>query len=442
MLLFFGEVVIEFSDNPQVSNTDLLACDFNNTGFSIFNLFDSTDAVTNNDGSIIITDFFTDEMSAIQNQNAISNPTNFENTSISQVVYARVVNQAGCSSIAMITLLTVDTIPLVIPVIEVCDDIPVDGFTDFDLNSITASINSSLPSDAVVRYYQTLNDAFVDDNNLNSPYRNTVPGTATLFSRVFSNENCFEIGTVQLEVLTTPILPEGITINYCTNSFPETIRLDSGVEGDVTTFTYVWERDGVSLENTSPFLDINEIGTYIVQVTSSNGCSTSRTIIVNPSEPASVDAVFISNDTNPTVTIEVSGNGDYEYALDSESGPYQSFPFFSNVLPGFHTIYIQDRNGCGITAEQIAVLGIPIFFTPNEDGFNDIWQITGSNEMINTITELSVFDRFGKTVFSQSGANNGWDGTYLGRRLPSNDYWYRIQLQDGTLFTGHFSLKR
>jgi gliding motility-associated-like protein len=37
---------------------------------------------------------------------------------------------------------------------------------------------------------------------------------------------------------------------------------------------------------------------------------------------------------------------------------------------------------------------------------------------------------------------DGWNGFYIGIPLPSTDYWYRIELEDGRILKGHFSLIR
>jgi gliding motility-associated-like protein len=38
--------------------------------------------------------------------------------------------------------------------------------------------------------------------------------------------------------------------------------------------------------------------------------------------------------------------------------------------------------------------------------------------------------------------DQGWDGTFTGQPLPSDDYWYTVKLEDGREVKGHFSLKR
>jgi gliding motility-associated-like protein len=36
----------------------------------------------------------------------------------------------------------------------------------------------------------------------------------------------------------------------------------------------------------------------------------------------------------------------------------------------------------------------------------------------------------------------GWDGTFIGKPMPSTDYWFRVVLEDGREFKSHFSLVR
>lgn len=90
---------------------------------------------------------------------------------------------------------------------------------------------------------------------------------------------------------------------------------------------------------------------------------------------------------------------------------------------------------------KIYVLGIPNFFTPNGDGYNDYWNIQGVNP-VNANSIIYIFDRYGKLLKQISATGNGWDGTYNNNLMPSDDYWYNIQLSDGRNVKGHFTLKR
>jgi len=35
----------------------------------------------------------------------------------------------------------------------------------------------------------------------------------------------------------------------------------------------------------------------------------------------------------------------------------------------------------------------------------------------------------------------GWDGFFNGEKLPTDDYWFHVKLQDGRIFKSHFTLK-
>jgi gliding motility-associated-like protein len=54
---------------------------------------------------------------------------------------------------------------------------------------------------------------------------------------------------------------------------------------------------------------------------------------------------------------------------------------------------------------------------------------------------LKIYDRFGKLVYDGKSTDGGWDGTYLGQKLPSTDYWYLVNIPEiDRQFQGHFTL--
>ncbi|PTM07745.1 MAG: hypothetical protein DA407_09940, partial [Bacteroidetes bacterium] len=339
--------------------------------------------------------------------------------------------------------LRISTAVITIDPFEQCDDDQVDGFTEFNLNDVTATFQSMLPANATVAYYETLDDAYNETNALSTTFTNTSIDLQTIYVKIENGMQCYDISTVDLIVLYTPILEPDITtdnpIYYCLDSYPETTRLFGAVLFDLpNNYYYLWSTG----ENTS-FIDVNEVGTYTVTVTDPNGCSNERSIVVVASETPNINEVIVEQAAiNNTIIVLASGAGNYDYALDNENGPYQTSNVFTNVLAGFHTIFVRDINGCGIASKLISVLGFPKFLTPNNDGYNDTWHVLGINDFFNDGIEINIFSKNGKLITSINNHTPGWDGTYKGRPLPSDDYWFAITLIEGQEYRGHFSLKR
>ena len=129
--------------------------------------------------------------------------------------------------------------------------------------------------------------------------------------------------------------------------------------------------------------------------------------------------------------------GDFEYSLDGIL--YQSSNMFINIDGGFYTVYVKERNGCGITSTTHLHFVIPNFFTPNNDGIHDTFNLKGI-ENYNS-SEVFIFNRFGKLLKASYNRPFSWDGTFNNQLLPNSDYWYIIKI-DSFIFKGHFTLKR
>lgn len=71
---------------------------------------------------------------------------------------------------------------------------------------------------------------------------------------------------------------------------------------------------------------------------------------------------------------------------------------------------------------------LPNSFTPNGDGFNDKWTLSGINLYPNS--QVIVYNRYGKPVFNSKGIHDDWDGTSNGSPLPVGTYYYIIDLKD------------
>ncbi|GAB1309178.1 choice-of-anchor L domain-containing protein [Urechidicola sp. KH5] len=437
----YGEILVEYSQNPTVQNAQLFGCDFNEDGITQFNLFDATEDIILSNQELYVVDFFESQQDAEDLVDAILNPTIYTNNTPNQMVYAHVASYTtNCHSIASVELIGTNH-DLGIPTQFECSINVQDGIASFDLNAITSSIDSQIPTGADVYYYASENDALNNLNPLSSPFENTVAYQQNIFIKVLDGLQCFALNEIQLEVYIRPVLIDNSEVYYCVDTFPSEIRLNAGVNDNPNNYTYQWFLDGVDLALDTFIISVDQIGVYQVVVTNSNNCSSSRTVVVLPSSSAIIEEIQVfDGGLENTITINVSGEGDYEYAIDGIN--FQESSTFTNVLPGFYTVYVQDLNGCRISTEEVAVLGFPNFFTPNNDGANDVWQPLGVSSEFNSGVQVQIFDRFGKIIKVISGYEDYWDGTYNGETLPSSDYWYLAETSDGRQISGHFTLKR
>jgi len=67
---------------------------------------------------------------------------------------------------------------------------------------------------------------------------------------------------------------------------------------------------------------------------------------------------------------------------------------FVHIVAGFYTVYVRDQKGCGISEEEITIIGFPKLFTPYGDGSHENWQIIGADEGLRTAT-ITIYDKYG-----------------------------------------------
>ncbi len=145
---------------------------------------------------------------------------------------------------------------------------------------------------------------------------------------------------------------------------------------------------------------------------------------------------------NQVITVLATAAGNYLYQLDY--GTLQESNVFQYVGSGIHVIRVVDANGCSSPlSQEVLVINYPKFFTPNNDSYNDTWNIFGLADQVNS--KIFIFDRQGKLLKELSPNGKGWDGTYNGQQLPADDYWFLVKYSENGAsneFKAHFALKR
>ncbi|MDF1517755.1 MAG: T9SS type B sorting domain-containing protein, partial [Lutibacter sp.] len=406
-------------------------------GFTDFNLNEVTSELINNDASLTVTYHFTaSDANTSSSVNPI-NPVPFNNATAS-TVYARVQNTFGCFSVSTVKLSVSSTL---LPAgfnyeLTACDrDASADGFFAFNLTQASTVFINKLPAGQPlsVHYYRNLNDAQLEQNEIPATnYINETKDSQILFVRI-ENENdgnCFGIGPfLTLTVQQIPQFEVNPTATVCLNLPPITLQTFNP-QGN---YDYQWtDADGTTISYDS-FAKVSSEGIYTVIATSDLNCeSFPKTVMVSASDIATItlkDITVVDDSNNNSITINNTnlGAGDYAFSLDAPFGPFQNETYFENLIPGTYTLYVSDKNSCGVAALDIAILGFPKFFTPNDDGQNDTWKVLGNDTNNIQISAIYIFDRFGKLVAEVDINGEGWDGFYNGERLPATDYWYLVK---------------
>ncbi|NNE76414.1 MAG: T9SS type B sorting domain-containing protein, partial [Pricia sp.] len=243
-------------------------------------------------------------------------------------------------------------------------------------------------------------------------------------------------------------------VGLCSDELPYIIRTDDTADGFRWYQTNVGSNETLFAEGREAA--ILEPGRYRYEaynnITQSNGstteCISSQLFTIITSEKPIIDRIeVIAQPGGKMITIFASGNGDYEYAIESEEGPYQDTTVFEDISPTPPFAYVRDKNGCGITKRTIdrdlTSEDFPNFFTPNGDGVNDFWQYVPPPENFEEALEvIRIFDRYGSLLSQIDPKSQGWNGIFNGRALPSSNYWFRATYFDKREVRGYFALKR
>jgi gliding motility-associated-like protein len=438
-----GYITLNVEPIPIVESIAQKHCDDNQDGQYAFDT--STIQANLLDGLTNVTVSYFD-----QNNNTLSSPLPNPFLTGSQTLKVVVTNitSTACSFDTTLQFIVYDlpeAFPIAKSLTTICDDETdptlQDGKFAFDTSGFQTTILGA-QTGMTVNYFDANNNA------LSSPLPNPfVTTTQNIKVEVVNpiNPTCSATTIIPFVVHPLPIIQLTGDELVCSDLPTFTKSINAGLidENQRNSLAYSWTLDGVPiLSETNYDWTVNKKGIYKVETTNSQGCSRTRTITVNASDKARVHVDIVDLSSENSITVLATGAGDYVFSLDNENGDYQTNNIFTNFPAGIHTVFVKDLNGCGIVPQEVAILGIPNYFTPNQDGYNDTWNLKGVNSVFNAKTTVRIFDRYGKLIKEISPMGDGWDGTYIGQQMPSTDYWYSIQLQDGRIFKGHFALKR
>jgi len=244
-----------------------------------------------------------------------------------------------------------------------------------------------------------------------------------------SNGICEDESSFNITVTPTPIVDQLDDVYAC----------DSYILQDLNVGNYYSEPGGNGMQYQAG--DIIDT-TQTLYIYAANGnCSTESTFTVNITQTPQVDEFDDVQAYNQYVMPQIN-NG--EFFTEPMGQGMQLYP--GEVIFETTTVYVFAINGDCFNQTQFTITIIdkfiyPHFFTPNGDDYNDTWEIQ-SQKLVNDRTPVYIYNRFGKLLAVIQAGQKGWDGTYNGKLMPADDYWFTIELKNGEIFKAHFSLIR
>ncbi len=424
------------SPTPVIASAPLALNNCGTMGVATFNLRENDDDILGNQSATAVTiTYHTSSDDAMNDVNAIATPENYTSQQDGEEIFIRI--ESNTNTICFATdsfVLNVFEIPTAGTVtdLELCDANA--DVVNYDLSfSFPEILGTQEASQFDISFYNSQADADARTNELDLDQETSQTST-TIFARIenIGNSSCYQTTSFNILKRESPVLTIADEVFICPGE-TLTVTADAGYD------SYEW-----STGETTESIDITSPGEYSVAVTANYNtitCTTTKTFMVTASVvPQTIDVIVV--DFRPgsqnTIKIIAQGGGDFEYSIDGFS--FQESNVFTNVEPGDYTAFVRDKGQCVILSKEFYALGYPQFFTPNGDGFNEVWQILNPDR--EPENKIYIFDRYGKLLINFTQADTGWDGTYNGKQMPSTDYWFKVERINGQTIKGHFSLKR
>lgn len=304
-------------------------------------------------------------------------------------------------------------------------------------------VNISNPNDYT--YVWTPADLIVSGGTTHQPFVRAQAGKTISVLITDKITGCKETKNINPEIK-SPIVANFSGV-FCAN-VQSTLTLNISNPGD---YTYVWSPQTaiVSGGNTNtPVVKVTQ-GQQIKVVVKhkTTGCEEEFTYMGQVQPPLVVDFVDpnleIKQGKSATIAVKNPLTGaTYRWNTGATGTSITESPTTNTT----YSVTVTDKDGCTGTGQiQLRVSPVactdkdeylPNAFTPNGDGKNDILYVKS-----NVITELEfvIFNRWGQQVFSTTRIDEGWDGTFDGKRMAPDVYAYYIR---ATCISGDRFLKK
>ncbi|EHQ24346.1 PKD domain-containing protein [Mucilaginibacter paludis] len=250
----------------------------------------------------------------------------------------------------------------------------------------------------------------------------------------YSGTQCVRDTSQIITVMAVPQVTLDSLSKVCISGSP--IKITRGHEISGITGTGAYYGDGISTDGTfAPSKAGVGIHAIKYKFSSDYGCvdSVTRqiTVVAEPVINAGNDTTIMLGDQ---ITLRAKANSsNLTYKWVPATGLNHDDIANPIASPGKSITYtVTASNGTCQAVDDIYItvippLIIPNTFTPNGDGINDVWDIQNLNFYYPKAT-VDIYSKYGRKVFTSVGYGIPWDGKYKGQPMPSDTYYYIINL--------------
>lgn len=239
--------------------------------------------------------------------------------------------------------------------------------------------------------------------------------TGTYWLVVSDSLGCKAQDVIEVNVASVPKPDLGPDLATCKGA---SYQLNPGVFAE-----YKW-KDG----STNPTYMPAKAGTFWVEVTNICGNKARDTVKIKKWNGPSIDlgknVFFCEGDT---VELD-AGEGFVSYRWQDGS-IRQTLPVYET---GLYKVIAKDKEGCTVVDSAyfeiencITDLGLPLAFTPNDDGLNDVFKPLSLKNVQSMA--IQIFDGEGTLVYLSNSKKASWNGQFQNKKLPGGEYIYSIQ---------------
>ena len=377
---------------PEVGAlNDLELCDV--IGTEVFDLTEATSEIN----PVYDISYHETEDDAVSNNNPIVDPETYENIENPQVIYVRVANP-DCF---VVEQFTIEVIPCPLPDATIVIDDNLNACRQRDLTVSYTVYNvkctGPLPAQTPIAFY--IEGVFIAQ----SQTQNSIPIDGS------------EIGVIVLSI------SDGTPDLFLITAVVDDIGNGSGIVEELNEGNNVFDID-VEFESIPPIGDLPDL------LVCDEGFNTGTFDLTQQNE-------YISTNPNDEILFYTT----YENAVAKENPISDPGAYVNAADP--QLIYVRLENDiCFTIGEFLLTTGncppwIPDGFSPNGDGINDVFEITGLLNVFENF-ELQIFSREGNRIHTGQNENGFWDGIategllFNGSLVPVGTYYYVLQLND------------